>query len=115
LEDEDRLFIAWVRQVMTARRLSHRHVAMLVGVSHTTISRLLNGEHVGVRYVTALRLYRALEKETTTPLLDRSFARGDGANGARFRPVDRQGVDRFRPLSAPRLRDSTARSGRTTQ
>ncbi len=35
LEDEDRLFIAWVRQVMSARRLTHCPVAMLAGVSHS--------------------------------------------------------------------------------
>jgi transcriptional regulator with XRE-family HTH domain len=98
LEDEDRLFIAWVRQVMTARGLTQRQVAMLAGVSHSTISRLIKGERVGLKYVTALRLYRVLEKESATSLLDRSFARGDGArpgkiDGARLRPVHRQRVD----------------------
>ena len=97
MEDEDRLFIAWVRQVMSARGLTQRQVAMLAGVDHSTISRLLKGERVGLKYVTALHLYRALDKESATPLLDRSFARGDEAasrklNGARLRPVHRQRV-----------------------
>jgi transcriptional regulator with XRE-family HTH domain len=98
VEEEDRLFVAWVRNVMVTRRLTQRQVAMLAGVDHSTISRLLSGDRVGLRYVTALRLYRALEKESTRSLLERSFSRGDetrrgGANGARLRPMDRQRVD----------------------
>jgi transcriptional regulator with XRE-family HTH domain len=97
LEDEDRLFIAWVRQAMSARGLTQRQVAMLAGVNHSTISRLLRGERVGLKYATALRLYRALEGESTTPLLDRSFAPHDtlriGANGPRLRTLDRRRSD----------------------
>jgi transcriptional regulator with XRE-family HTH domain len=97
LEDEDRLFITWVRQVMSARGLTQRQVAMLAGVNHSTISRLLRGERVGLKYATALRLYRALVGESTTPLLDRSFAPHDtlriGANGPRFRTLHRRRSD----------------------
>ena len=97
LEDEDRLFIAWMRHAMAGRGLTQRQVAMLAGVNHSTISRLLTGDRTGLRYATALRVYRALENETATPLLERSFARADilrgGTTGAQLRPVERHRVD----------------------
>ena len=81
LENEDRLFIAWMQHAMAVRRLTQRQVAMLAGIDHSTISRLVRGERTGLRYATALRLYRALESETTTPLLQRSFSRDDILRG----------------------------------
>jgi hypothetical protein len=88
VEGEDLRFIAWMRHAMAGRRLTQRQLAMLAGVDHSTISRLLNGERTGLKYMTALRLYRALENETTTPLLERSFSRDDilrgGPTGARL-------------------------------
>jgi hypothetical protein len=85
LEDEDLLFIAWMRHAMAGRRLTQRQAGMLAGVDHSTVSRLLNGERTGLKYATALRLYRALENETTTPLLERSFARDDILRGGTTR------------------------------
>ena len=61
MEEEDRLFVAWVRQVMTARRLSQRQVAMLSGIDHSALSRLLQGKR-NMSYATAARLYRALHQ-----------------------------------------------------
>jgi hypothetical protein len=98
LEDEDLLFIAWMRHAMAGRRLTQRQVAMLARVDHSTISRLLRGERTGLRYMTALRLYQALENETTTPLLERSFSRDAdavraGQSGAVVDPVARRRLD----------------------
>jgi transcriptional regulator with XRE-family HTH domain len=76
---------------MAARGLTQRHLAMLAGLDHSTISRLLRSERVGLKYVTALRLYRALETERTTPLLGRTLSRDDvvrtTVSRARPRPV----------------------------
>jgi transcriptional regulator with XRE-family HTH domain len=84
-DKEDRLFIAWMRHAMASRRLTQRQVAMLAGIDHSTISRLVKGERTGLKYATALRLYRALENETTTPLLERSFSRDDILRGSTTR------------------------------
>ena len=63
----------WVREVMAARRLTQRQVAMLAGIHHSSLSRLLGGERVKLSYETARRLYRALERTPTKPLLERTF------------------------------------------
>ena len=77
MEDEDgnRQFVAWVRDVMAARRLTQRQVAKRAGIDHSTLSRLLAGRRLRLSYDTARRLYRVLEREGTAPLLTRSFRR----------------------------------------
>ena len=51
---EDEAFIAWVRQTISARGLSLRQVAMLSGLHHSNVSRLLNGERAKMSYATAI-------------------------------------------------------------
>ncbi len=53
------VFNLWLRRQMRERRMSQRQLAVLSGVNHSTISRLINGERVP-SLATATRLARAL-------------------------------------------------------
>ena len=90
-EEEDSLFLAWVRQVMAARRLSLRQVAMLSRVDHTVLSRLLLGKR-RMSYVVAARLYRALDQR---PL------GGIAGPFAPVTPTDESAVKERRPALRP--------------
>jgi transcriptional regulator with XRE-family HTH domain len=99
LEDEDRLFIAWVRQVMTARRLSQRQVAMLSGMDHSVLSRLLQGKR-NMSYATAARLYRALDQRPVGGIAGPfgPITPKDEGDASRPRPTHRRvskGISRF--------------------
>jgi transcriptional regulator with XRE-family HTH domain len=53
------VFNVWLRRQMRERRMSQRQLALLSGVDHSTISRLVSGERVP-SLATATRLARAL-------------------------------------------------------
>jgi DNA-binding XRE family transcriptional regulator len=55
-------FAGWLRQAMSNRGMSRRALAMRSGINHSTIARLLSGEHEP-RLTTALALLRVLDPE----------------------------------------------------
>ena len=38
-------FSSWLREELLARRMSSRHLAVLTGLDHSTITRLVRGDH----------------------------------------------------------------------
>ena len=62
-------FSEWLRAQMKAKRMSQRHLQLRSGVDHTTISRLLRGEHApSLETATKLaRGLRALHDESDAP------------------------------------------------
>ncbi|MEP6469129.1 MAG: helix-turn-helix domain-containing protein [Chloroflexota bacterium] len=53
-------FAGWLRDAMSARRLSARLVGMRTGINHSTVTRLLQGERQP-SLATALALLRLLD------------------------------------------------------
>jgi transcriptional regulator with XRE-family HTH domain len=56
------VFNVWLRRQLRERRISQRHLAMLSGVNHSAISRLVNG-HASPTLDTATKLVHALRIE----------------------------------------------------
>ncbi len=58
------VFNVWLRRQLRERRMSQRQLAMLAGVNHSAISRLING-HASPTLETATKLVHALRMEWT--------------------------------------------------
>jgi transcriptional regulator with XRE-family HTH domain len=89
---------------MTVRRLSQRQVAMLSGIDHSVLSRLLQGKR-SMSYATAARLYRALDQRPVGGIAGPfgPMTPKDESDASRPRPTHRRvskGISRFQRLVA---------------